>query len=144
MFSLFTILRILFNGLFAFSFLQASRAIEHISKQTDCPCSQGWKISAGKPLSSLLFVIGSINIFISANNILSQIPLIGSSYSLLFLLCLFMNLYILSRLSNCLQETENSDCDITGYEPLFNFFKKISILDCSYISIILTIIFFYL
>ena len=144
MFSLFTILRIVFNGLFAFSFLQASRAIEHIAKQTDCPCSQGWKISAGKPLSSLLFVIGTINIFISANNIISYIPLIGSSYSLLFLLCIFMNLNILSRIAKCLDDEENSDCDIKGYEPLFNFFKKRTVLECSYISIILTIIFFYL
>lgn len=144
MFSVFTILRIIFNGIFAFCSLQASRAVLHIEKQKKCPCSKGWKISTTKPLSSLFFVISIINIFISANNILSQIPLVGSSYALLFLLCLFMELLALSRLAKCLQDEENNNCDIKGYEPLFKFFQQLTIIECSYISIILTIIFFYL
>jgi hypothetical protein len=144
MFSIFTIIRIIFNGIFAFSSLQASRAVTHIEKQTDCPCSKGWKISTAKPLSSLFFVISIINIFVSANNILSQIPLIGSSYALIFLLCLFMELFTMSRLAKCLQDEENSDCDIKGHEPLFKFFQQRSITECAYISIVLTIIFFYL
>ncbi len=144
MFTIFTILRIIFNGIFAFCSLQASRAITHLEKQKDCPCSKGWKISTTKPLSSLFFVISIINIFISANSILSQIPFIGSSYALIFLLCLFLELFAMSRLAICLQDEENDDCDIKGYEPLFKFFQQRSVTDCAYISIILTIIFFYL
>ena len=144
MLSLFTILRILFNSIFAFMSLHISNAIGHIEKQKDCPCSQGWKISVGKPLASLLFLIGIANIFISANNVLSQIPFIGSSYALLFLLSIFIELFLLSRLAKCLKDEENNDCDITGYQPLFKFFRKRTITECTYFSIIISIIFFYL
>lgn len=139
-----TILRILFNGAFAYGNLHITNFITHIQNQKDCPCSSGWKISNGKFVSSLLFVVGIVNIFFSANNLFSQIPIIGSSYALIFTLLIFVDLFIVSRLAKNLREKENRECDITGYESLSNFFRRRDTTECIYFSIILAIIFFYL
>jgi len=144
MFSLFTILRILFNIVFAFGNLHITNFISHVQKQKDCPCSTGWKISNGKFISSLLFIVGLINIFFSANNLLSQIPIIGSSYALIFVLLIFVEMFILSRLSKNLREKECSACNVKGYETLCKFFRKRDTTECIYISLIIAIIFFYL
>ena len=144
MFSVLTILRIIFNIIFAYGNLHITNFISHIESQKDCPCSSGWKINNGKLFSSLLFIIGLVNIFISANNILSQVPIIGSSYVLIFVLILFLELFIVSRICKNLKDKENRKCDIQGYKPLCKMFYKISTMECSYIAIIISIIFFYL
>ena len=144
MVSILTIIRIIFNVIFAFSNLHLSNFISHIEKQKDCPCSQGWKISTGKPLTSLLFLIGLANIFFPVNNFVSQIPFIGSSYALIVLIFIFFDLFIVVRISKCLQDEENENCNTTGYTKLYKILSKLNTSECIYISIILSIIFFYL
>ena len=124
--------------------LHITNFISHVQKQKDCPCSSGWKISNGKFIGSLLFIIGLVNIFFSANNLMSQIPIVGSSYALIFIFMIFMELFILSRLTKNLREKECRDCDIKGYESLCEFFRRRDTTECIYFSIIIAIIFFYL
>lgn len=142
MFSFFTILRIIFNLIFAFGNLHLSNFISHIEKQKDSECSQGWKISTGKPLTSLLFLIGLANIFFPINNFISQIPFIGSTYALIFLLFLFITLFIVTRISKC--AIEDTECDIQKFKKLCKMLSKINTSECIYIAIIMSIIFFYL
>jgi hypothetical protein len=144
MFSILTIVRVIINILFAYGNLRVTNFINHIEKQKDCPCSSGWKIMNGKFISSLLFIVGIVNIFFSANNILSNVPIIGSSYVLIFVLLFFIELFIMSRLAKNLREKECRSCDIKGYESLCKFFRKRTVTECIYLSIIISIIFFYL
>jgi hypothetical protein len=79
---------------FAYGNLQITNFINHLEKQKNCPCSTGWKITNGKFISSLLFIVGLVNIFISANKILYGIPLIGSSYVFIFVFSSHIYLYV--------------------------------------------------
>lgn len=144
MFSLLTIIRIAFNIFFAYGNLQITNFINHLEKQKNCPCSTGWKITNGKFISSLLFIVGLVNIFISANKILYSIPLIGSSYVFIFVFMLFMELFIMTRLTKNLQEEECKNCDVKGYKSICKLFRKRNTTDCIYVSIIVSIVFFYL
>ena len=144
MFSLLTIVRIAFNIFFAYGNLQITNFINHLEKQKDCPCSTGWKITNGKFISSLLFIVGLVNIFISANKILYSIPLIGSSYVFIFVFMLFMELFIMTRITKNLQEEECKGCDVKSFKSLCKLFRKRNTTDCIYVSVIVSIVFFYL
>jgi hypothetical protein len=144
MFSLLTIVRIAFNIFFAYGNLQITNFINHLEKQKNCPCSTGWKITNGKFISSLLFIVGLVNIFISANKILYSIPLIGSGYVFIFVFMLFMELFIMTRITKNLQEEECKGCNINGFKSLCKLFRKRNTTDCIYVSIIVSIVFFYL
>lgn len=89
-------------------------------------------------------IIGAINIFIPASKFLSTLPIIGSSYVLLFVLAVFILLFIINRLSINITEREDNSCKLKGYKTLIQFFNNRNILECIYITIIISIIFFYL
>jgi len=146
MFELFTILRILFSIIFTLICLYFTQFITFIG-DTKCPLSKSLYISNGKLLSSLLMVIGAINIFMPINKYLSNIPILGSSYILLFILALFVTFFILKRIVSNLDEAENTKCKnktYKTYKSLANFIDDRSITECIYFTLIISILFFYL
>ena len=143
-FSIWTILRIIYSLIFAFACSYISNFIQAIEHKKACPLSEGWRITNGLLLSSVLMIIGSINIFFPASKLLASIPIIGSSYVLIFVLSVFMLLFIINRLSINIKEKNNSKCNIKDYDTIINFFNNRSTLECIYITIIISILFFYL
>ena len=144
MFSFFTILRIIYSLFFALVFIYFTQFINAIEKKKKCYLSDGWRITNGKLLSSLLMIVSIINIVVPANKFLSTLPIIGSSYILFFILALFGDLFIIYRLSKNIVESDDSRCRIKGYDTLVDFFSTKSMMECIYYTIIGTIIFFYL
>jgi len=53
-------------------------------------------------------------------------------------------LFIIYRLSKNIDESDDSRCNIKGYDMIINFFSTKTMMDCIYFTIIATIIFFYL
>ena len=89
-------------------------------------------------------IVGLVNIFIPANKFLSTLPIIGSSYVLLFMLALFGELFIINRLAINIENSDNSKCKIKGYDLLINYFSEKTFVECIYITMIVSILFFYL
>jgi len=144
MFSFFTIIRIIYSLLFTLVCIYFTQFISAIESKKKCDLSEGWRITNGKILSSLLMIVGIVNIFVPANKFLSNLPIIGSSYILVFTFALFGLLFIINRLSKNIKDSENSKCKIKGYDTIIDFFYNKSVMECIYITIIVSIIFFYL
>ena len=144
MFSFFTIVRILFSLLFTLLCIYFTQFITALENKKKCPLSKGWRITNGKLLSSALMIVGIVNVFIPANKFLSTLPLIGSTYVLVFALLLYGILFIINRLSKNIDESDNSKCKLKGFDTLLDFFTSKTIMDCIYFTIIITIVFFYL
>ena len=133
-----TILRIVFSLSITMCAMYITQYISAIGDKK-CELANSLYVSNGKLLSSLLVFISAVNIFMPVNKFLSNIPIIGSSYVLLFIL-----LFILKRIVINLDEPENKKCKIKEYKLLSNFISDISYFQCSYITIIISVIFFYL
>jgi hypothetical protein len=144
MFSFWTILRIIFSLLFTLSCMYIIQFINAIEDKKKCSLSEGWRITNGKVVGSILMIVGLVNIFIPANKFLSTLPIIGSSYVLIFMLALFGELFIINRLSINIEESEESKCKIKGFDMLINFFSTKTVIECIYITVIISILFFYL
>jgi hypothetical protein len=143
-FSLWTIIRILYSLIFLSIhgyILQFTRDIE---LKKDCPLKDSWKVKNSKLLSSLLIVVSGINVVIPASKFLSNLPIIGSSYVLLFCLCLFAELFLVHRLSISLTDEYKKQCKPKGYNFLLEFFYNKGITECAIYTGVLAMIFFYL
>jgi protein-S-isoprenylcysteine O-methyltransferase Ste14 len=145
-FSFWTILRIIYSLLFTIACGYISNFIQAIEAKKKCPLSEGWRITNGKILSSLLMIIGTINVFIPASKFLSTLPIIGSSYVLLFVLAVFVLLFIMNRLSINISERDDRKCKISGYgyDEVIEFFNNRNVMECIYITVGVSVIFFYL
>jgi hypothetical protein len=146
MFTIWTILRIIYSLIFTITSGYISNFLQALENKKKCPLSEGWRINNGKLISSLLMIIGAINVFIPVSKFLSTLPIIGTTYVLLFVLAVFLLLFIINRLSINISERDDNKCKISGYgyNTLINFFNERSIMECIYITIIISIIFFYL
>jgi carbon starvation protein CstA len=143
MFEYLTLLRIVFSLSFGFIFLYITRFITKVEK-SKCPLSNSLYISNGKLLSSLLMLFGFINTFIPINKIIYNIPVIGSSYVLIFVSILFGILFIIKRIADNLNADENKKCKKKEYKFLIDFVNNRSINECFIFTIITSIVFFYL
>lgn len=143
MFSLLTLLRICFSSAFTLIFIYISQFITEISNKK-CPLSSSLYISNGKLLSSLLIIVGIINIVLPINKFVATIPVLGSSYVFLFIIILLILLIILKRIILNLKEAENKKCKLQNYKVLKKFINDTSINQIFIITIIISIIFFYL
>ena len=143
-FSIWTILLIIYSLAFSIGFAYLGNYVKAIEANDTCPLSSGWRITNGKMFSSIMMVIGAVNVFYPASKLLSTLPIIGSSYVLLFVLCVFMDLFIINRLAINLDEREDSLCMIKGYGGITDFFASKSVADCIYYTLGISIIFFYL
>ena len=140
MFEFFTIIRILFSILFSLTYLYVSQFISEIGKKK-CPLASSLYISNGKLLSSLLMLFGFINAFIPINKIIYNIPVIGSSYVLIFVGVLFGILFIIKRIADNLNEPENKKCKKKEYKFLIDFINNRSINECFLFTIIISIVY---
>jgi len=146
MLSLWTTLRILFSILFTLICFYLTQFITSVG-ENKCPLSKSLYISNGTLLSSLLMIIGIINIVMPINKFLASIPILGSSYILIFILALFATFFILKRIVSNLDEPENKKCKnktYKSYKSLTQFIDNRSITECLYITLIISILFFYL
>lgn len=143
MFEYLTLLRIVFSLSFGFIFLYVTRFITKVEK-SKCPLSNSLYISNGKLLSSLLIIVGIINIVLPINKFVATIPVLGSSYVFLFIIILLILLIILKRIILNLKEAENKKCKLQNYKVLKKFINDTSINQIFIITIIISIIFFYL
>ena len=151
-FSFWTVLRIIFSILFTITGLYIYRFLNKLSQNEDCPLADGWRVSNGLMLSVLLSVIGAINIIIPASKFLASLPIIGSGYVLLFFLALFMLIFLLNRI--CINidihndeleiEPQNSKCYLVQYSALITWFSNRTIMHDIYITIAISMLFFYL
>jgi len=144
MFSFWTILRIIFSLFVTLSCIYIIQFINKIEEKKKCSLSEGWRITNGKIIGSLLMIVSLINVFIPANKFLSTLPIIGSSYVFIFMLALFGELFIINRLVINIKESEESKCKIKGFDMLINFFSTKTFIECIYITIIISMLFFYL
>ena len=144
MFSFWTILRIIYSLLFTAINIYITQFIKGIEDKKDCELSTGWRITNGKVISSLLMIIGLINIFIPASKFLSTLPIIGSSYVLVFVLALLGELFIVNRLSINIDEDETSKCKPKGFDMLINYFSSKTFFECVIMTVVMSILFFYL
>ena len=144
MFSYWTILRIVYSLIFTLMCMYFTQFIKAIEDKKKCPLSEGWRITNGKYIASLLMIVGIINIFLPASKFLSTIPIIGSSYVVVFVGAVFLELFIINRLSINIIESENSKCNIKGFDTILNFFSTKTTLECGYFTLVIAILFFYL
>ena len=144
MFTFWSILRIIYSLLFTLICLYFTQFITAIEEKKKCPLSEGWRITNGKIIGSLLMIVGLVNIFIPASKFLSTLPIVGSSYVLLFVLALFGELFIINRLSININETDNSKCKLKGYDMIIDFFSNTDFTECIYYTVIISVLFFYL
>lgn len=144
-FSIWNILRIIYSLAFCIGFAYLGNYIKAIeSNGSACSLSSGWRITNGKMLSSIMMIIGGVNVFCPASKFLSTLPIIGSSYVVLFVLGVFMNLFIINRLAINLEEDGESLCKIKGYGWITDFFSSKGVSDCIYYTLGISIVFFYL
>ena len=143
MLELWTILRIIFSLIFSLCSLYIIQFIKAVEEKK-CPLSEGLYVSNGKLCSSLLMIVGVINIFLPINKFVANIPVIGSSYVLLFILILFLTLIMVKRIVVNLAESENKKCNVKLYKSFINFMNERSVMELIYITLILSILFFYI
>jgi hypothetical protein len=96
------------------------------------------------PYNHVTLFVGIINIFLPASKFLSTIPIIGSSYVVVFVGAVFLELFIINRLSINIIESENSKCNIKGFDTILTFFSTKTTLECGYFTLVIAILFFYL
>ena len=144
MFSFWSILRIIYSIAFTLLFLYCTQFITSIEEKKKCSLSEGWRITNGKIIGSILMIIGIINICLPASKFLASLPIIGSSYVLIFALAIFGELFIVNRLAVKIDESTSSKCKLKGYNTLIDIFSSIGVTECIYITIIISVIFLYL
>jgi len=144
MFSFWTILRIIYSLLFTAINIYITQFIKGIEDKKDCELSTGWRITNGKFISSILMIVGIINIFIPASKFLSTLPIIGSSYVLIFVLALLGELFIVNRLSINIDEDETAKCKPKGFDMIIDYFSSKTFFECVIMTVVMSIVFFYL
>lgn len=143
MFEFITIARILFSIVFSLTFLYVSQFITEVGK-TKCPLASSLYISNGKLFGGILIIIGLINIILPINKFIYSIPVIGSGYVFIIMLLIFIMFFVLKRIISNLQEDENKKCRTKHYKSLRDFIENRSIAECIYITVVISIVFFYL
>ena len=148
--TIWTVARVIFSIIFAGACWFLYSFLETISQNKECPLADGWRVSNGKLIATLMMAIWMVNIIIPANKFLAGLPIIGSSYVLLFVLALFMLIFIVNRISVNLiddPDNENNSClvdELDPYSTLIEWFGDLSFLQDVYITIITAMLFFYL
>jgi len=143
MFEFITIARILFSLVFSLTFLYLSQFITEVGKKK-CPLSSSLYISNGKLFGGILIMIGLINIILPINKFIYNIPIIGTSYVFIIMILIFVMFFVLKRIISNLQEDENKKCRTKNYKRLRDFIENRSIGECIYITVAISIVFFYL
>jgi hypothetical protein len=142
--SIWTILRVIFSLILTIAFNYSIKYLKSIKENENCPLSDNWKTNNGLLAASLLLVITAINIFIPVSNFLSKLPIIGSSYVLLFVMIFFLLTFSLNRLAININEREDSKCNMKAFNSFTDFWENRTFLEDVYITIGISMIFLYL
>jgi len=142
--SIWTILRVIYSLILTIAFNYSIKYLKSIKENENCPLSDNWKTNNGLLAASLLLVITAINIFIPVSNFLSKLPIIGSSYVLLFVMILFLLTFSLNRLAININEREDSKCNMKAFNSFTDFWENRTFLEDVYITIGISMIFLYL
>ena len=143
-FSIQTILRFIFSLIFTIGCNYFIKYFKTIKDSEKCLLFDNWKTNNGLLMASLLMVIGTINVFIPISSFISKLPIIGSSYVLLFVLILFSVIFSINRLAININERDDNKCLMKGFESINNFFSNVTFLENVYITIVISIFFLYL
>lgn len=146
-----TLARIIYSLAFAVICWYIYGFLETINQNRDCPLADNWRVSNGKLIASLLIAVALVNVVIPASKFISTLPIIGSSYVLLFVLAVFMLVFMVNRLSvNIMDDpddesdNEYSECYLEDYSMLLEWFSDLSFMNDIVITVIVCMIFFYL
>ena len=142
--SIWTILRVIYSLIFTIACNYTIKYLKTIKENEKCPLSDNWKTNNGLLAASLLLVIGAINIFIPVSNFLSKLPIIGSSYVMLFVMILFLLTFALNRLAINISERDDSKCVMKTFRSFTEFWENRTFLEDVYITIGISMIFLYL
>lgn len=132
-----------YGGLTIFSAM-TNLFLNKLKDQPNCPCNGGWRIENGVLLANTLLIISILNIPMPFNRVLYTVPLLGTTYMVLFLLLIASLLYILISISNELKEEKCKSCKLNDIKVLYNYFKDSNYKSCFYASGILVVIGFWL
>ena len=139
------LLRNIFYILFILINYYLNSFIKSIIDQKNCPCNTGWKVENLKVLSQLGIFIGIINFFIPLNKSLYKIPLVSTIFSILLLIIICAEIFILTRFSrNLIKLKKCKGCNIDGFEYIINYCKNLSLFYTIFISISVTICLLYM
>jgi hypothetical protein len=142
--SIWTILRVIYSLIFTIACNYTIKYFKTIKENEKCPLSDNWKTNNGLLAASLLLVIGAINIFIPVSNFLSKLPIIGSSYVILFVMILFLLIFTLNRLAININERDDIKCEMKTFVSFTEFWVNRTFLEDVYITIGISMIFLYL
>jgi hypothetical protein len=142
--SIWTILRVIYSLIFTIGCNYTIKYLKTIKENEACPLSDNWKTNNGLLAASLLLVIGAINIFIPVSNFLSKLPIIGSSYVMLFVMILFLLTFALNRLAININERDDSKCNMKTFVSFSEFWENRTFLEDVYITVGIAMIFLYL
>ena len=140
-------MRIIVHSILSLIFLIANAFINKLAKNDPdiCPCASGWRIVNGKFISSVLFIVSVINIFIPVNTFINNIPLIGSGGIILHIFFNLILFYIINSLCRQLNEPENAKCKyIEGFKYMQYIIANIPLSYILISAITISIISFYL
>lgn len=142
--SIWTIFRVIYSLILTVVCNYSIKYLKSIKENENCPLSDNWKTNNGLLAASLLLVITAINIFIPVSNFLSKLPIIGSSYVLLFVMILFLLTFSLNRIAININEREDSKCDMKTFKSFTDFWENRTFLEDVYITMAIAMLFLYL
>jgi hypothetical protein len=124
-------LRFIINLIFLIIQIYIYKLLEYIEEQGEnCPCSSGWKLAQVKLITNIMILLNVINMFVPLNSGLHNIPLIGGSISLIYLLLLSLELVLVSSITKEFDTPNCKDCNTEEYQSIVNFFQGSSYIGC--------------
>lgn len=106
-----------------------------LQEQKDCLCNSGWRIENIKMIAILTMLMSLINVFIPLNKALYKIPVVSTLMTFGAVLIVFVQLFLLIRLSRQLNTAQCQDtCDINW---IFEYIRNLSIGSAFIASLIL-------
>ena len=134
-------LRIIINSIFLLGQIILYRFLQTLEDQgDDCPCSSGWKLAQSKLIANIMVLLNVVNIAIPLNRGLHNIPLVGGSISLIYLILLVSELCLIYSISKELTKPICRYCDVGDYNYVAEFFQSQSVLACIGYAIVASII----
>ena len=133
--------RIIINTAFFVCQILLYRFLATIEDQGDsCPCSSGWKLAQAKLFTNIMVLLNLVNIFVPLNRGLHNIPIVGGSISIIYLVMLGGELCLVYSICKELEKPVCRDCEIDGYERIVEFFQNQSMIACLGYAIVASII----
>ena len=133
--------RIILNVAFLICQIYIYKFLAALEDQGDaCPCSSGWKLAQAKLFTNIMVLLNLVNIFIPLNRGLHNIPIIGGSISMIYLVMLSGELCLVYSICKELAKPICRDCEVDGFERIVGLFQGQSILACLGYAVLASIV----